>query len=74
MTSSFRLIAGAKATEIFDPEIINNPLAGLMIGVLVTVIVQSSSTSSSIIVSMVAASIIEVKPAIPIIMVIQYLI
>ena len=32
-----------------------NPIVGLMMGVIVTVLVQSSSTSSSIIVSMVAA-------------------
>lgn len=32
-----------------------NPVAGLMIGVLVTVLVQSSSTSTSIVVSMVGA-------------------
>ena len=34
MTSSFRLIAGTKAADLFDKEIIGNPLAGLMIGVL----------------------------------------
>jgi solute carrier family 34 (sodium-dependent phosphate cotransporter) len=39
-----------------------------MIGLLSTVIIQSSSTSTSIIVSMVASEIIPVKYAIPIIM------
>ena len=39
-----------------------------MIGLLVTVVVQSSSTSTSIIVSMVASEIIPVRFAIPIIM------
>ncbi|MCL4150500.1 UNVERIFIED_CONTAM: hypothetical protein GTU68_008857, partial [Idotea baltica] len=39
-----------------------------MIGVLVTVVVQSSSTSSSIIVSMVAANFLSVHTAVPIIM------
>lgn len=34
---------------------LSNPVAGLVIGVLVTVLVQSSSTSSSIVVSMVAS-------------------
>ena len=34
----------------------SNPLAGMVIGVLVTVLVQSSSTSTSIVVSMVASS------------------
>lgn len=32
-----------------------NPVVGLMIGILVTVLVQSSSTSTSIVVSMVAS-------------------
>jgi hypothetical protein len=32
-----------------------NPVVGIMIGILVTVLVQSSSTSTSIIVSMVGA-------------------
>lgn len=32
-----------------------NPVVGLMIGILVTVLVQSSSTSTSIVVSMVGA-------------------
>jgi sodium-dependent phosphate cotransporter len=39
-----------------------------MIGLLATVVVQSSSTSTSIIVSMVASEIIPVRFAIPIIM------
>lgn len=39
-----------------------------MIGVLSTVVVQSSSTSTSIIVSLVASEMIPVKYAIPIIM------
>ncbi|CAO2639923.1 Sodium-dependent phosphate transport protein 2B [Lemmus lemmus] len=49
-------------------SIMSNPVAGLVIGVLVTVMVQSSSTSSSIIVSMVASSLLTVRAAIPIIM------
>ena len=36
-------------------SVLNNPIIGLMIGVLVTVLVQSSSTSTSIIVAMVSA-------------------
>jgi len=35
--------------------LLRNPIAGLMIGILATVLVQSSSTSTSIVVSMVAA-------------------
>lgn len=44
------------AGDIFkDNVVLSNPVAGLVIGVLVTVLVQSSSTSSSIVVSMVAS-------------------
>ncbi|XP_063693949.1 sodium-dependent phosphate transport protein 2B-like [Bolinopsis microptera] len=46
----------------------SNPIVGLMLGVLVTVLVQSSSTSTSIIVAMIAAGILELTPAINIIM------
>lgn len=49
-------------------ELMKNPLTGLMIGILATVLMQSSSTSTSIIVTMVAANMIDVSPAIPIIM------
>lgn len=43
------------AGEIMSNKYIQNPIVGLMIGILVTVLVQSSSTSTSIIVSMVSA-------------------
>lgn len=47
---------GKVAGDIFkDNMVLSNPVAGLVIGVLVTVLVQSSSTSSSIVVSMVAS-------------------
>lgn len=49
MTSSFRLIAGKNTNTLFDNDITTNPLAGLMLGVLATVLVQSSSTATSII-------------------------
>ena len=38
-----------------DNVLISNPMVGLMVGVLFTVLVQSSSTCSSVIVSMVAS-------------------
>lgn len=48
--------SGKAAGDIFqDNSILSNPLAGLVIGVLVTLLVQSSSTSSSIVVSMVSS-------------------
>lgn len=52
---TFALSKGRYVTEFFQNPIITNPLAGLMIGVVVTVVVQSSSTSTSIIVTMVGA-------------------
>jgi sodium-dependent phosphate cotransporter len=42
--------------DLFQTEsIVTNPVTGLIIGVLVTVIVQSSSASTSIVVSLVGA-------------------
>lgn len=48
--------AGKTAGNIFqDNTVLSNPLAGVVIGILVTLLVQSSSTSSSIVVSMVSS-------------------
>ena len=56
LSSAFRLLGGKAAGRAFaENEILSNPVAGLMIGVLVTVLVQSSSTSTSIVVAMVAS-------------------
>ena len=49
-------------------ELLQNPVVGVMIGVLVTVLVQSSSTSTSIIIGMVSAGVAEVKTAIPMVL------
>nr|KAF6432395.1 solute carrier family 34 member 2 [Rousettus aegyptiacus] len=69
LSSAFQLVGGKVAGQFFsNNSIMSNPVAGLMIGVLVTVMVQSSSTSTSIVVSMVASSLLTVKAAIPIIM------
>ncbi|KAK7103201.1 sodium-dependent phosphate transport protein 2B-like [Littorina saxatilis] len=70
LSSAFKLLGGKKAGEVFrNSDILTNPVAGLMMGVLVTVLVQSSSTSTSIIISMVAAGIVNPpKVAVPIIM------
>ncbi len=45
-----------------------NPLAGLFVGILATVLVQSSSVSTSTIVGLVAAGVISVEAAVPMIM------
>lgn len=68
LSSSFRLIAGKTTGDVLNNEYVKNPIVGLMIGILVTVLVQSSSTSTSIIVSMVSAGILQVHAAIPMIM------
>lgn len=45
---------GKAAGKAFkENKILSNPVAGLMIGVLATVLLQSSSTTTSIVVSMV---------------------
>ncbi|TSQ35267.1 Sodium-dependent phosphate transport protein 2A [Bagarius yarrelli] len=60
---------GKVAGNIFqDNVILSNPVAGLVVGILVTVLVQSSSTATSIIVSLVSSGLLEVKSAVPIIM------
>ncbi|XP_029651087.1 sodium-dependent phosphate transport protein 2B [Octopus sinensis] len=69
LSSAFRLLGGRTAGQIFrDSEVLANPVAGLVIGVLATVLVQSSSTSTSIIITMVGEELLTVKQAIPIIM------
>lgn len=66
MGDSFKVLGGKSAGNLFDG--IKNPLAGLMVGILATVLVQSSSTSTSIVVGLVGSGIMGVATAIPIIM------
>ena len=66
MGSSFKALSGKNIGELFTQ--INNPIAGLIVGILVTVMLQSSSTTTSIIVSMVGADLVNTKQAIPLIM------
>ena len=69
LADGFRLVAGKRAGEVFrNSEVFNNPIAGMLVGVLVTVLVQSSSTSTSIIITMVAADLLTVKQAISLVM------
>ena len=69
LADGFRLLAGKQAGEVFqNSELFNNPIAGCMVGVLVTVLVQSSSTSTSIIITMVAADLLTVKQALFLVM------
>ena len=66
MGSSFLVLGGKGAGDLFT--IVDNPITGLMVGILATVLVQSSSTSTSIVVGLVGAGQVSVKYAIPIIM------
>ncbi|KAL4631337.1 sodium-dependent phosphate transport protein 2A-like [Arapaima gigas] len=69
LSSAFQLAGGKVAGDIFkDNAILSNPVAGLVVGILVTVLVQSSSTSTSIIVSLVSSGLLDVASAVPIIM------
>lgn len=56
MSNGFRVFGGKKVSKFLSsPYVLENPITGMMIGVLVTVVVQSSSTSTSIVVSMVGS-------------------
>ncbi|XP_046577075.1 LOW QUALITY PROTEIN: sodium-dependent phosphate transport protein 2A-like [Haliotis rubra] len=67
--NAFQLLGGKAAGKVFtQSDLLLNPITGLMMGILATVLLQSSSTSTSIIITMVSSGIIEVQPAIPIIM------
>ncbi|CAJ1421874.1 unnamed protein product [Effrenium voratum] len=66
MGGSFGALGGKRAAQLFT--ITDNPIAGLMVGILATVLVQSSSTSTSIVVGLVGAEVLSVRRAIPIIM------
>mmetsp|Transcript_68766 Transcript_68766/g.143612 ORF Transcript_68766/g.143612 Transcript_68766/m.143612 type:complete len:595 (+) Transcript_68766:81-1865(+) len=66
MGSAFKVLGGNGAGNTLRD--IPNSLAALMVGVLATVMVQSSSTSTSIVVALVSAGQLQVRPAVPIIM------
>ena len=64
--NAFKALSGKAVGSFFTG--IQNPVAGLMVGILATVLLQSSSTTTSIVVSMVGADIVTVQTAIPMIM------
>jgi sodium-dependent phosphate cotransporter len=57
--SAAKVLTGCSAGGLFGSE--SNPIAGFVIGMLVTVLIQSSSTTTSIIVSLVGAHAISVQ-------------
>jgi sodium-dependent phosphate cotransporter len=64
LSTSAKVLTGCTATQLFADA---NPVAGLMIGILVTVMIQSSSTTTSIIVTLVGSG-LNVQSAIYMIM------
>lgn len=53
--NSAKVMGGCKAGELFGDD--TNPIAGLMVGILATVLLQSSSTTTSIVVSLIGSAI-----------------
>lgn len=61
-----KVMGGCTAGELFGDD--TNPVAGLMIGILATVFLQSSSTTTSIVVSLVGAGSVSVSQGIYMVM------
>eukprot|EP00659_Diplonema_papillatum_P014674 gene14674-22449_t len=56
MGNAFKILGGRSSGRTFrDSDLIANPVAGLAIGILATVLMQSSSTTTSIVISMAAS-------------------
>ncbi|XP_036892797.1 sodium-dependent phosphate transport protein 2C, partial [Sturnira hondurensis] len=69
LSSALQLLGGKVAGDVFmDDVVLSSPVAGLVIGVQATVLLQSSSMSSAIVVSMVASKLLTVQASVPIIM------
>eukprot|EP01134_Creolimax_fragrantissima_P008598 CFRG8598T1 len=67
--SGFQVLGGTQAGLVFrQSDLFDNPIAGLVIGLLATVLVQSSSTSTSIIISMTSSGLLTVDQAVYMIM------
>lgn len=66
MGDAFQALTGKSAGSLFSGQ--ESPIVGLMIGIIATVLVQSSSTTTSIVVVLVGQGLIDVQTAIPIIM------
>lgn len=64
--TSAKVLGGCSAGGLFGDE--TNPVGGLVIGILATVLIQSSSTTTSIIVSLVGSQAISVRTGIYMVM------
>lgn len=70
MTSAFTLLSRSTFGRIFHSRLfLKNPIIAVMLGIIITTILQSSSTVTSMIVSMVGSGIVDdVRSVIPMIM------
>nr|XP_011417351.2 sodium-dependent phosphate transport protein 2B [Crassostrea gigas] len=69
LTDAFQLLGGEANAKIFkENEVLSNPVAGLMIGILATALIQSSSTTISIVIALAGSKTIPVRDTIPMIM------
>lgn len=66
MGVSFKMIGGDFSSNLVG--LVSNPFLGLFVGLLVTSIVQSSSFTTSLVVTLVAAGVLDLSTSIPIIM------
>ena len=58
LSDAFQLAGGREAGDaLSENTVIANPLGGLMIGVLATVLLQSSSTTTSLVVALTASNV-----------------
>lgn len=66
MGSSIKLLGEDTADSLFDG--VRNPFAGLAVGILATVLVQSSSVTTATIVAMVGSQTMPIETAVPMVM------
>merc|ERR1719322_242341 len=69
LATASKLLSGKQSGKIFSSNaLLQNPIVGVMLGVLATVLIQSSSTTTSIVIGIVGADVLEVPQAIPMVM------
>lgn len=66
LENGIKILGGDTQERLFSA--VSNPMAGLFVGILATVLVQSSSASTSIIVGLVASGAVDLDAAVPMIM------
>ena len=62
LNTTVQFLISSDYIQVFSQRgVLGNPIVGMILGVLATVLVQSSSTTTSIVVGMVASGVLEVK-------------